>query len=51
MSSLKNIKTRIRGITSTRKITQAMKIVSASRLKQVQSNIEKTQTCRTTLFQ
>jgi F-type H+-transporting ATPase subunit gamma len=44
MSSLKNIKTRIRGITSTRKITQAMKIVSASRLKQVQSNIEKTQT-------
>ncbi|WPX96243.1 ATP synthase F1 subunit gamma [Candidatus Bandiella euplotis] len=43
MPSLKDIKNRIKGISSTKKITQAMKIVSASRLKQSQNNIGKTQ--------
>ena len=41
MQSLKSIKSRISGIKSTKKITQAMKIVSASRLKQAQSNVIK----------
>ena len=41
MPSLKDIKTRIKGINSTKKITQAMKIVSASRLKQAQDKAEK----------
>lgn len=39
MSSLKYIKTRIKGINSTKKITQAMKIVSASSLRSAQSSI------------
>jgi len=39
MPSLKHIKTRIKGINSTKKITQAMKIVSASGLRSVQSSI------------
>lgn len=40
MPTLKYIKTRIQGIESTKKITQAMKIVSASSLKGAQSNIK-----------
>ena len=39
MPSLKHIKNRIKGVTSTRKITQAMKIVSASSLKNAESSI------------
>ena len=39
MPSLKHIKTRIKGINSTKKITQAMKIVSASGLRSVQSSV------------
>lgn len=40
MTSLKSLKNRIQSIKSTSKITQAMKMVSASRLKQAQSSIE-----------
>ena len=39
MPSLKHIKNRIKGINSTKKITQAMKIVSASGLRSVQDSI------------
>ena len=39
MLSLKYIKNRIKGINSTKKITQAMKIVSASGLRSVQNSI------------
>ncbi len=39
MPSLKHIKNRIKGVTSTKKITQAMKIVSASSLKNAEDNI------------
>lgn len=39
MPSLKYIKNRIKGVTSTKKITQAMKIVSASSLKNAEDNI------------
>ena len=42
MQSLKSIKNRISSIKSTKKITQAMKIVSASRLKRAQNNVAKT---------
>ena len=39
MFSLKYIKNRIRGVNSTKKITQAMKIVAVSSLKKIQKNI------------
>ena len=42
MQSLKSIKNRIGSIKSTKKITQAMKIVAASRLKRAQDNVAKT---------
>ena len=42
MQSLKSIKNRIGSIKSTKKITQAMKIVAASRLKRAQGNVIKT---------
>ncbi|MFQ3307085.1 MAG: F-type H+-transporting ATPase subunit gamma [Candidatus Midichloriaceae bacterium] len=39
MSRLKELKIRIKSVKSTKKITQAMKIVAASRLKQAQQNV------------
>ena len=42
MPSLKSIKNRISGVKSTKKITQAMKIVAASRLKKAKANVAKT---------
>ena len=41
MANLKEIRTRISSITSTRQITSAMKMVSAAKLKRAQDNIEK----------
>lgn len=41
MANLKEIRTRIASITSTRQITSAMKMVSAAKLKRAQDNIEK----------
>jgi len=40
MASLKSLRTRINSVTSTRKITQAMKMVAASKLKRAQSQAE-----------
>ncbi|MDD4576219.1 MAG: F0F1 ATP synthase subunit gamma, partial [Bacteroidales bacterium] len=39
MSSLKEVRNRITSIDSTRKITSAMKMVSASKLRRAQSSI------------
>ena len=39
MGNIKDIKTRIESITSTRQITKAMKMVAASKLRRAQENI------------
>jgi F-type H+-transporting ATPase subunit gamma len=40
MASLKNLRTRIRSVKSTQKITAAMKVVAASRLRRAQEQVE-----------
>ncbi|HNY08466.1 MAG TPA: F0F1 ATP synthase subunit gamma, partial [Tenuifilaceae bacterium] len=39
MANLKEIRTRISSVTSTRKITGAMKMVSAAKFKKAQNNL------------
>ena len=41
MASLKQIRSRITGVTNTRKITSAMKMVAAARMRRAQENMEK----------